>query len=122
MTTDANQFSIEENDVSTFMQTLGQWAGSLPPKEQALFHLMLATAAAAEGPDVSQYLSGFPIANPADVVIAATSTATGSDSGSVVGPSREAIAGDLSGPEAQAAAGSTLARALLNNWAQRASQ
>ena len=122
MTTDANQLSIGDDDVTAFMQTLGQWARSLPPKEQALLHLMLATAAAAENPDVSQYLSGFPIANPEDVVIAATSTTTGADSGSVVGPSRDAIVGDLSGPAAQSAAGSTLARALLNNWAERAAQ
>jgi hypothetical protein len=118
MTTEANLEPIGEADVRRFMQTLSTWARDLPRHEQALLHLMLATAAAAENPDVSEYLAGFAIPNPDDVVVVATGTARGAQTGEVVGPSAGVIAGDVTGDAAQAAAGSALARALLNNWGE----
>lgn len=119
MTTNAELEPISEADVRGFMETLNVWARALAPKEQALLHLLLATAAAAENPDVSQYLAGFAIPNPEDIIVVATGTSSGTQSADVVGPSAEAVSGDLTGDAAQSAAGSALARALLNNWGER---
>lgn len=110
---------ISGPDVDGFMQTLGAWAKALPRKEQALLHLMLAAAASVEQADVSGYLSGFPVPNPRDIIIAATGSSTGAQSGDVVGPVSEAIAGDMSDAEALGAAGGALARALLNTWGEQ---
>lgn len=112
------QDAISADDINGFMHTLRAWARALPREQQALLHLMLATAATAASPDISEYLAGFPIANPRDIIIAATGTATGAQSEAVVGPVSEAIAGDMSDAEAAGAAGGALARALLNNWGE----
>ena len=116
--TPASQEAISAEDINGFMHTLRTWAKALPREQQALLHLMLATAATAASPDISEYLAGFPIANPRDIIVAATGTATGTQSDAVVGPASEAIAGDLSDAEAAGAAGGALARALLNNWGE----
>ena len=114
-----NPEAIGEQDVTDFMNTLTAWAKALPRKQQSLLHLMLATAAASDNVDASEYLAGFPIPNPGDIVVAATGTATGAQSQAVVGPSAEAIAGDLTEGQAIGAAGGALARALLNSWGER---
>lgn len=113
-----NPEAIEAADVDGFMETLSTWVRALPRKEQSLFHVLLAAAASAETPDVAPYLAGFPIPNPGDVIVAATGSSTGSQADEVVGPSAEAIAGDLSDGQAAGAAGGALARALLNNWGE----
>jgi hypothetical protein len=112
----ADPEEIRGADVDAFVQTVTAWAGRLPRKESALLHLMLATAASVERADVSEWLSGFPIPNPRDVIIAATGNAVGSTAGPVVGQSVEAIAGDMSDAEATGAAGGALARGLLSAW------
>jgi hypothetical protein len=112
----ADPEEIRGADVDGFMQTVTAWANRLPRKESALLHLMLATAASVERADVSEWLAGFPIPNPRDVIIAATGNATGSSAGPVVGQSAEAIAGDMRDAEATGAAGAALARGLLSAW------
>ncbi len=117
--TAANPEAVSAEDVDGFMHTLSAWARALPRKQQALLHLMLATAATAETPDVGEYLAGFPIPNPGDIIVAATGTTTGTQSQAVVGPADQAIAGgDMSQAEVAGAAGGALARALLNNWGE----
>lgn len=105
-------------DVDAFMQTVGAWARSLPPREQALLNLVLATAASVEHADVSEWLAGFPMPNPRDVIVAATGSSTGAQSGEVVGHSAGALDSDLSDTEVTGAAGAALARALLNVWGE----
>jgi hypothetical protein len=112
----ADPEAIGGADVDAFMHTLTQWATHLPRKEQALLHLMLAAAASVKRADVHEWLAGFPIPNPRDVIVAATGNATGATAGAVVGASADAIAGDMSDAEATGAAGAALARGLLSAW------
>lgn len=114
----ADPEEIRGPDVDAFMQTMSAWAQELPRKESALLHLMLATAASVERADVSEWLAGFPIPNPRDVIIAATGAATGATAGPVVGQSADAIAGDMSDADATGAAGGALARGLLSAWGE----
>lgn len=129
MPTNTNDGSIPEHvqaeaiggaDVDAFVEQIATLARDLPAKQQALLHLVLATAAAGEHPDVSAYLAGFPIPNPGDAVVAATGAATGAQADAVVGPSAEALAGDLTEGQAAGAAGGALARTLLNAWGEQA--
>jgi len=109
---------IRGPDVDAFVQTMATWAKRLPRKESALLHLVLATAASVERADISEWLSGFPIPNPRDIIVAATGNATGATAAQVVGPADEAIAGDMSDAEATGAAGGALARGLLSAWGE----
>lgn len=111
--------AISGADVDTFVETMAVLARDLPERQQALLHLVLATAAAGEHPDVSGYLAGFPVPNPGDVVVAASGASIGAQADAVVAPSADAIAGDLSEGQAAGAAGGALARAVLNNWGER---
>jgi hypothetical protein len=115
-----NPEAISGNDVDTFVEVFGVLARDLPVKQQALLHLVLATAASAGNPDISEFLTGFPIPNPRDVIVAASGASTGSQTDAVVAPSAEAIEGDLPDRQAAGAAGGALARALLNIWGEPA--
>jgi hypothetical protein len=115
----ADPEAIRGADVDAFMRTMTAWAEHLPRKESALLHLMLAAAASVDHADVSEWLAGFPIPNPRDVIIAATGNATGATAGPVVGQSADAIAGDMSDSEATGAAGGALARGLLSAWGEK---
>jgi hypothetical protein len=114
----ADPEEIRGADVDAFMQTMSAWAKHLPRKEAALLHLLLAAAASVERADVSEWLAGFPIPNPRDVIVAATGNATGATAGPVVGRSADAIAGDMSDADATGAAGGALARGLLSAWGE----
>lgn len=119
MAPDTGAEPIAQHDVREFVRTLSTWARALPRTEQALLHLLLATAAAAGEPDISPYLAGLVVPNPADVVVAATESAVGVQAGEVVRPSATAVAGRLSLAAGEGAAGSALARAVLNRWGER---
>ncbi|MGE0543421.1 MAG: hypothetical protein AB7R89_24945 [Dehalococcoidia bacterium] len=110
--------AISSGDVETFVQAMAGLAQNLPVKQQALLHLTLAAAAASGQPDVSGFLAGFPIPNPGDVVVAATEASTGSQSDAVIASSAPAIDEDLPEERRAGAAGSALARSLLNNWGE----
>jgi hypothetical protein len=109
---------ISNADVEAFVQTMATIARDLPQEQQALLHLTLAAAAASGQPDVSEFLAGFPIPNPGDVVVAATGASTGSQSDAVIASSAAAIGEDLSNERRAGAAGSALARSVLNNWGE----
>jgi hypothetical protein len=110
--------AVSGSDVDTFVETVATLARDLPLPHQALLHLVLATAATGEQPDVSPFLAGFPIPNPEDVIIAASGASTGAQAEAVIGPSAAAITGDLSLGQAMGAAGSALARTVLNRWGE----
>lgn len=105
---------ITERDVSDFIAALDTWTRSRPPRQQALVQLVLATAAAADEPDVSAYLAGLAVPNPEDVVVFATGAASGTQADEVVEPSANAVAGGIAPERTAGAAGGALARALLN--------
>jgi hypothetical protein len=111
--------AISSEDVETFVEAMAILAHDLPVKQQALLHLTLAAAAASGQPDVSEFLAGFPVPNPADVVVAATEASTGSQSDAVIAPSAPAIDEELTAERRAGAAGSALARSLLNSWGER---
>jgi hypothetical protein len=119
MTAHVNPEHVTSDDVTDFVQKLADWAVQLPPKEQSLLYLVLATAAAAREPDVSEYIAGFPIPEAADIVVDATHAATGSQAGAVVAPSENVVAGSVSRGAAMGGAGGALARALLNRLGEQ---
>ena len=119
MTADINGMRVTRDDVTAFVKRLGDWAVTLSDGEQLLLFLVLATAAAARKPDLSDYLAGFPIPESAAIIVDATAVSTGVQAGAVIAPSENAVAGNVSRGAAMGAAGSALARALLNRLGDR---
>jgi hypothetical protein len=111
--------AVRGADVDTFVEIVATLARDLPLPDQALLPLILATAATGDQPDVSPFLAGFPIPNPEDVIIAASGASTGAQAEAVIGPSAAAITGDRTTGQALGAAGSALARAVLNRWGEQ---
>jgi hypothetical protein len=114
MTADVKRLRVTHDDVSAFVQRLGDWAVTLPDSEQSLLYLVLATAAAAPEPDVTEYLAGIPIPESADIIVEATAASSGTQSDAVIAPSKNVVEGRVSRGAAMGAAGGALARALLN--------
>ena len=85
---------------------------TLSDRKQSLLFLVLATAAAAREPDLSDYLAGFPIPESAAIIVDATAVSTGVQAGAVIAPSENVVEDNVS-------RGAAMARALLNRLGDR---